>query len=96
MIQDKVAGRRRRDFKVQSRAHIGYLVGYIGTNIYRIWVPSLDQVIVTRNVKFDESTFYEGDPEEEMPVEQATQIADALHDSELINAAEELDIPLPG
>jgi hypothetical protein len=55
----------------------------------------LDQVIVTRNVKFDESTFYEGDPEEEMPVEQATQIADALHDSELINAAEELDIPLP-
>ena len=96
LIQDKVAGRRRRDFKVQSRAHIGYLVGYIGTNIYRIWVPSLDQVIVTRNVKFDESTFYEGDPEEEMPVEQATQIADALHDGELINAAEELDIPLPG
>jgi hypothetical protein len=71
------------------------LVGYIGTNIYRRWIPSLDQVIVTRNVKFNESTFYEGDPEEEMPVEQTTQIADALHDRELINTAEELDIPLP-
>ena len=50
---------------------------------------------MTRNVKFDESTFYEGNPKEEMPVEQATQIADALHNSKLINAAEELDIPLP-
>jgi hypothetical protein len=30
-----------------------------------------------------------------MPVKQATQIADALHNSKLINAAEELDIPLP-
>jgi hypothetical protein len=52
-------------------------------------------VIVTRNVKFNKSTFYKGDLEEEMLVEQATQIAEALHDSELINAAEEMDIPLP-
>jgi hypothetical protein len=96
LIQDKAAGHRRRNFKVQSRAHIGYLVGYIGTNIYKMWVPSLDQVIVTRNLMFNKSTFYEGDPKEEMPVEQATQIADALHDGELINAAEEVDIPLPG
>jgi hypothetical protein len=53
-------------------------------------------VIVTRNVKFNKSTFYKGDLEEEMLVKQATQIAEALHDGELINAAEEMDIPLPG
>jgi hypothetical protein len=50
---------------------------------------------VTRNVKFNKSTFYEGDPEEEIPVKQVIQIANALHNSKLINTAEELDIPLP-
>jgi hypothetical protein len=50
---------------------------------------------VTRNVKFDKSTFYKGDPKEEMPIKQVTQITNTLHNSKLINAAEELDIPLP-
>jgi hypothetical protein len=50
---------------------------------------------VTRNVKFNKSTFYKGDPKEEMPVKQVIQIANALHNSKLINTAEELDIPLP-
>jgi hypothetical protein len=29
----------KRDFKVAPRGHIGYLVGYVASNIYRIWVP---------------------------------------------------------
>ena len=34
----------RRD-KMEPRAHIGYLVGYDSTNIYRIWIPSRERVI---------------------------------------------------
>src|SRR4051812_33771830 len=31
--------------KLDSRAIIGYLVGYDLTNIFRIWIPSKDEVI---------------------------------------------------
>jgi hypothetical protein len=44
--------------KLQPRAHIGYLVGYDSTNIFRIWIPSLERVIRTRDVIFDEETLY--------------------------------------
>ena len=47
--------------KLEPRAHIGYLVGYDSRNIYRIWVPSKNQVIRTRDVSFDENTFYKLD-----------------------------------
>jgi hypothetical protein len=36
--------------KLKLRAHIGYLVGYDSTNIFRIWIPSKKQVICTRDV----------------------------------------------
>jgi hypothetical protein len=46
----------RRDIraadKTKPRAHIGYLVGYDLSNIYRVWIPSLNQVIRTRDVIF--------------------------------------------
>ena len=45
--------------KLKSRAHIGYLVGYDSTNIFRIWIPSKKQVIRTRDVTFDETLFYD-------------------------------------
>jgi hypothetical protein len=47
--------------KLEPRAHIGYLVGYDSRNIHRIWVPSKDQVIRTRDVSFAENTFYKLD-----------------------------------
>ena len=31
--------------KSSARAHIGYLVGYDSTNIFRVWIPHLKQVI---------------------------------------------------
>src|SRR4051794_35747490 len=47
----------RKD-KLLPRAHIGYLVGYDSTNIFRIWRPDKSRVIRVRDVKFDdESTF---------------------------------------
>jgi hypothetical protein len=39
--------------KLQPRAYIGHLVGYKSTNIFRIWIPSLEKVIHTRDVSFD-------------------------------------------
>ena len=48
--------------KLEPRAHIGHLVGYDSSNIYRIWIPSQNKVIRTRDVSFDESLFY--DPSE--------------------------------
>ena len=45
--------------KLKPRAHIGYLVGYDSSNIFRIWVPSKKQVVRTRDVTFDETLFYD-------------------------------------
>ena len=50
-------------FKNNPRAHVGYLVGYRASNIYRIWVPALQKVITTRDVTFDEDTHF--DPQDE-------------------------------
>lgn len=44
--------------KMAPRAHTGYLVGYDGTNIYNIWIHSQHKVIRTRDVIFDEQSFY--------------------------------------
>jgi Reverse transcriptase (RNA-dependent DNA polymerase) len=48
-----------RKEKLWPRAHIGYLMGYESTNVYRIWVPSQEQVIRTRDVTFNETLFYD-------------------------------------
>ena len=50
---------RERTHKLQERAHKGYLVGYVGTNVYRIWLPDRNEVISTRDVRFDESITYD-------------------------------------
>ena len=63
LLQDRAAGMDRRAFKVQNRAQIGYLVGYVASNIYRIWLPRHGKVIQTRDVTFDETQFYKGNEE---------------------------------
>ena len=50
----------KRADKLESRALIGHLVGYDSTNIFRIWLPTKDQVIRTRYVVFHPTKFYEG------------------------------------
>ena len=44
--------------KLNLRAHIGYLVGYNSTNIYRIWIPHKGIVISTRDIIFNKTTFF--------------------------------------
>jgi len=51
--------RIKRGDKLAPCALIGHLVGYDLTNIYRIWIPSLRKVIRTRDVTFDETSFYD-------------------------------------
>lgn len=44
------------------------MVGYRSTNIFRVWIPERQTVISTRDVIFDEGTFYEDElPEEGIP-----------------------------
>ena len=52
--------KKRRLFKLDPRAHIGYLVGYDSTNIFRVWIPHRGKVISTRDVIFDEGTVFDG------------------------------------
>jgi hypothetical protein len=44
--------------KWHPNAHIGHLVGYDSTNIFRIWLPSLQKVIRTRDVIFNEKEVF--------------------------------------
>ncbi|RKF58072.1 hypothetical protein GcM3_184041, partial [Golovinomyces cichoracearum] len=44
--------------KILPRAEIGYLVSYDSKNIFRIWIPSRNIVISTRDVTFDPTEGY--------------------------------------
>ncbi|KAK4070225.1 hypothetical protein Purlil1_13546 [Purpureocillium lilacinum] len=60
------AGQDIKLFKLSPRAHVGYLVGYQASNIYRIWVPKLNRVILSRDVRFNEEEFFDPTKEEEL------------------------------
>jgi len=51
--------------KLRARAAIGYLVGYENQNTYRIWIPSLEKVIGTRDITFDETKFFKLDKDQQ-------------------------------
>ena len=50
----------KRGDKLKSRALIGHLVSYDSKNIYRIWLPTKDDIIRTRDVIFKLDRFYKG------------------------------------
>jgi hypothetical protein len=45
--------------KMAPRAQIGYLVGYDASNIFKIWIPEEQQIILVRDVEFDEDSFFD-------------------------------------
>ena len=51
--------KQKKKQKLNPQAYIGYLVGYDSTNIFRIWIPHKGKVISTRDVIFDEYTFFD-------------------------------------
>lgn len=70
----------RKD-KLLPRAHIGYLVSYDSTNIFRIWRPDKSRVICVRDAVFDEEAILFPDtykPQELLTLEQIEEIPDTL------------------
>jgi hypothetical protein len=94
MVKEREAKQTRRAFKVKPRGHIGYLVGYCASNIYRIWVPVLDKVIVTRNVTFDENILYSSKAHEQLDghsVAEARSVVELIEEEEVRDAGSILD-----
>lgn len=56
-LSEKEQGSKRD--KMAPRATVGYLVGFVASNIWRIWLPEKQEVISARDVKFDETKQYE-------------------------------------
>ncbi|KID93530.1 reverse transcriptase, partial [Metarhizium majus ARSEF 297] len=92
-----------RKQKLEPRAHIGYLVGYQSSNIYKIWVPHKNRVILTRDVIFNESSFFENkiaQPElrqsisqllEEIEIPEEQQVMESMLEQETLNNSDESD-----
>jgi hypothetical protein len=68
--------KKEKLWKLNPRAHIGYLVGYDSTNIYKIWVPHRGEIISTCDVRFDESLSFDG---KKTPIELVQSINDLVH-----------------
>jgi hypothetical protein len=50
------------------RAEIGFLVGYVASNVWRIWFPQSGKVKVIRDAVFDESRRYTPDFQQYQPI----------------------------
>ncbi|KID83330.1 polyprotein [Metarhizium guizhouense ARSEF 977] len=93
----------QRKQKLEPRAHIGYLVGYQSSNIYKIWVPHKNKVILTRDVIFNESAFFENkiaQPElpqtisqllDEIEIPEEQQAMESMLEEETFNTSDESD-----
>lgn len=57
--QEVCDGKEIKSLKVDTRAYLGYFVGYNARNLYRVWIPALNRVIISRDVLFDEQTFFD-------------------------------------
>ncbi|KAM4067905.1 reverse transcriptase (RNA-dependent DNA polymerase) [Hirsutella rhossiliensis] len=77
--KDHKANLHKKAFKINPRAHIGYLVGYHARNIYRIWVPQLQRVILSRDVRFNEELFFDPATEDlTIPIREYLPFAEAV------------------
>ncbi|KAJ5748146.1 uncharacterized protein N7511_009842 [Penicillium nucicola] len=54
--------------KMNPRAEIGFMVGYIASNIWRIWFPQYGKVKLVRDAIFDETRRYSPDFQQLQPV----------------------------
>src|SRR6185369_15582914 len=45
--------------KVQENSLMGWLIGLDATNIYKVWIPQLGRVVVSRDVQVDEKVMYD-------------------------------------
>ncbi|ODM16171.1 hypothetical protein SI65_08605 [Aspergillus cristatus] len=76
------------------RAWIGYLVGFIASNIWQIWSPRHQEVFNEQDVVFDESLFYDPDlPQpQDIPINLPPQVVETIQLPPAIREADaELD-----
>ena len=55
--------------KLQENALMGWLVGLDATNVYKVWIPQLDRVVASRDVRIDEKIMYDPHRLEPLPEE---------------------------
>ncbi|KAI9036659.1 uncharacterized protein KD926_001613 [Aspergillus affinis] len=56
---------RQKSAKMSERSRIGYLVGYVNENTYKVWFRDTGKIITTRDVTFDE-TFKKTDKDNDL------------------------------
>jgi hypothetical protein len=74
---------RKNHYKMHARAEIGYLIGYQSTNIYKIWIPATNEVRSSRDVLFDEESFFDGktpEPLEPLAMRELREVIDLTMD----------------
>ncbi|KAJ5561490.1 hypothetical protein N7461_000251 [Penicillium sp. DV-2018c] len=85
----RIRGIPRKD-KLKPRAEIGFLVGYIASNIWKIWFPARGKIEAVRDTVFDENRRYHKDmrmweevklPEPEPTVLSAHEAFDVFQES---------------
>lgn len=81
--------------KMTSRAWIGYMVGYVASNIWKIWNPRRREVVEERDVVFDETRFYDPDLPlpEDLPIELPPEIVQTVHLPPAIQEVDEEPVP---
>lgn len=84
---------RSKRRKLDSKAHIGFLVGYESTNIYRVWIPHKRKVISVRDVIFDEDQVWDGQ-KIQFSIEDIKELDDAIEIIEVPQSHEMEDIQL--
>ena len=82
--------------KMAPRAWIGYMVGFVASNIWQIWHPRHQQVFTERDVTFDETLFYDPDlplPQDipirlPAPVVETIQLPPAIKEADALPEAD--------
>lgn len=75
-----------RTMKLAARGVVGYLVGYEASTIYRIWIPSANKVVRTRDVTFNEDLFFEPQQQLQEVTEEVIQLIHIEEEEELTPA----------
>lgn len=83
-----------RKEKTHPRAEIGFLVGYIASNIWKIWFPARGKVEVVRDAFFDESRKWKPDMQYWQDVDLPTQEPVILTEYQQLDAIRQ-DLSMP-
>lgn len=91
-----------RKMRLKPKGWIGFLVGYRSSNIYRIWIPTINRIISTRDVIFNEDEGCNGDWENfkddllEADLEEIARIASLQDESiDQLEAEDSIEVAFP-